>query len=201
MSEKTTPAAKPINKATAQQLASFVARADRILDEIATAQEDLKELWQEAKSLGFDAKALDAIVKARRKDPDNEKIRQSVHDVYLKALQLDMGELGRWARERDLAEMSVRTAGTLATAAIKTDQFVDAFAVAHGLDESGAAARRLSEMATEDGATCTVRINGGPEVPLETVQKAVKRVKRGHGGSVIAALDAAVTEELSEAGR
>lgn len=199
MSEKTTPASKPINKATAQQLISFVTRADRILDEIATAQDDLKELWQEAKSLGFDAKALDAIVKARRKDPDNEKIKQSVADVYMKALQLDMGELGRWARDRDLAESSVRTAGMLATAAIKTDQIVDAFQVAHGLDTTGAAARRLTQMATEDGATCTVSINGGPEVPLETVQKAVKRVKRSRGAGVIDALEAAVNEELAEA--
>lgn len=192
----------PINRATAQQIASFVQRADKLYDDIAERQEDLKELWTEAKSLGFDPKELDGIVKLRRKDPENEKIKTSVRDVYLKALQLDLGELGRWARDRDLAESQVRTQGVVATMSAQSEQIVDAFALTRGLDETGAAAARLQGMVREDGGTrTTVSINGGPEVPLETVHRAVKRVKRGQGGgSVIGAIEQAVAEETAEAG-
>lgn len=192
--------ANTVTAAAAKQLASFIERADRLYDEIAELQELLKDLWLEAKGVGYDAKELDAIVKMRRKDPNNEKIKTSVRDVYMKALQLDLGPLGTWARDRDLAESQLATQASLATMSASTQLRVDAFAVTHGLDESGAAAARLKEMAREDGGTCTISINGGPEVPMETVEKAVRRVKRGKGGSVIGALKEAVDEELADRG-
>ena len=201
---KDKPAPKAINTATAKQLIAFMERADRLYDEIADTQALLKDLWIEAKGVGFEPKEIDGIVKTRRKDPDNEKIKQSVRDVYLKALALDMGELGRWARARDLAESAAGTRAALATADVKSSQMVDAFAVAHGLDDSGEALERLSQMDSgtrpASAVTTTVSINGGPEVPLETLKRAVKRVKRGAGGGVIAAMEQAVTEELAEAG-
>lgn len=182
---KTAPA-NSVTAAAAKQLASFIERADRLYDEIA---ELLKELWLDAKGVGYDAKELDAIVKMRRKDPNNEKIKTSVRDVYMKALQL----------ERDLAESQLATQASLATMGASTQLRVDAFAVTRGMDESGEAAARLKEMAREDGGTCTISINGGPDVPMETVQRALRRVKPGKGKSIIGAMEEAVAEELAAA--
>ena len=182
------PTEKAINLATAKQLVAFMERANRIYDDIADAQELLKDLWSEAKGVGFDAKELNAIVKLHRKDPNNEKIKESVRDVYMKALQLDLGPLGNWARNRDVAESKLETQALLSTADVTQQMRADAFAVSNGLDDDGEAAARLKQMVREDGGeTCTVSINGGPEVSLDTLKTALKRVKGRRGAAAVSA--------------
>lgn len=51
-----------------QHLQSLVQRYDRIKDEIDVANEALKDLKSEIKSLGFDEKAIAEIVKVQRMD-------------------------------------------------------------------------------------------------------------------------------------
>lgn len=138
----------PINAQTAQQLAAFVQRLERLDEQHAKSAADYKDdraqVLKEAAGLGFDAKEIDGIVKLRRKDPENAKIKESLQDVYLRALQLDLGELGKWARERELAESSLRTQATVATMGAQTAQIVDAFTVVHDLDGADKARERLA---------------------------------------------------------
>lgn len=140
--EKTPPAA--VTAVAAKQLASFVERLERLDQEKAEIAADRREVLKEAAGLGFDAKEIDAIVALRRKDPDNTKIEQSLRDVYLNALALDLGELGKWARARELAESRARTAGVVATVAAKSSQIVDAYTVVHDLPGADAAKERLA---------------------------------------------------------
>lgn len=141
--DKTPPPA--VTATAAKQLAAFVERLERLDAEKAAIAADRREVLKEAAALGFDAREIDAIVALRRKDPDNTKIEQSLRDVYLNALALDLGELGKWARAREMAESRARTAGVVATMSAKSAQVVDAYTVVHDLPGADAARERLAE--------------------------------------------------------
>lgn len=53
---------------TAEQLKQFADRMENLLNEIDGLKSDLKDLKGEAKSVGFNIKALDRLVAIRRKD-------------------------------------------------------------------------------------------------------------------------------------
>ena len=53
---------------TAEQLKQFADRMENLLNEIDGLKSDLKDLKGEAKSAGFNIKALDRLVAIRRKD-------------------------------------------------------------------------------------------------------------------------------------
>src|SRR3954449_941878 len=53
---------------TAEQLKQFADRMENLLNEIDGLKNDLKDLKGEAKSAGFNIKALDRLVAIRRKD-------------------------------------------------------------------------------------------------------------------------------------
>ena len=56
------------NKAAVADLKSFAARIERLEDEKAVLAEDIKEVFAEAKSRGYDVKALRAVLSLRKKD-------------------------------------------------------------------------------------------------------------------------------------
>ena len=74
-----------------QHLQSLVQRYDRVKDEIDVANEALKDLKTEIKSLGYDEKAIAEIVKVQRMSEDQRKKRdaheQMVH-LYGEQLKL-----------------------------------------------------------------------------------------------------------------
>lgn len=52
----------------AERLLSIVERIERIEEERKGLAEDIKEIYQEAKSANFDTKAISTIIKLRKKD-------------------------------------------------------------------------------------------------------------------------------------
>lgn len=72
-------------------LRAFVERIERLEEEKAALAEDIREVYAEAKSSGFDAKALRAIVRMR-KQPDNERMEQeALLATYMHALGMIAG--------------------------------------------------------------------------------------------------------------
>lgn len=72
-----------------KQIASFVDRVERLDDEIKGLREDRKDLLKEAKSAGFNDKAIEAVVKRRREDEAKREKRQTLEndiDLYMHAL-------------------------------------------------------------------------------------------------------------------
>lgn len=67
-------------------LRAFVDRIERLEEEKRTLSEDLKEVYAEAKGAGFDAKALRALIRERRIDPDDRAEQESILDTYRAAL-------------------------------------------------------------------------------------------------------------------
>jgi uncharacterized protein (UPF0335 family) len=71
---------------TQDQLRAFVQRIERLEEEKAALAEDLREVYAEAKSFGFDVKALRAVVRLRKQDEDKRREADLILATYLHAL-------------------------------------------------------------------------------------------------------------------
>jgi uncharacterized protein (UPF0335 family) len=87
-----TPVAEPtighnsLNAAARDQLRSLVDRIEALEEEKAGLAEDIRGIYAEAKSAGFDATALRQIIRLRKQEPAERSARQALVDEYLAAL-------------------------------------------------------------------------------------------------------------------
>jgi len=70
----------------ADRLRSFIERIERLEEEKAGLAADIKEVYAEAKSAGFDGKTMRAIVRLRKLDPASRQEQEHLLDVYRNAL-------------------------------------------------------------------------------------------------------------------
>ena len=68
------------------QLLSIVERVERLHEDKKDLENDLRDVYAEAKGNGFDVKAIKDIVKRRRLDPDTLAEQDAILDTYLRAL-------------------------------------------------------------------------------------------------------------------
>ena len=68
------------------QLRAFVERIERLEEEKKTIAEDIKEVYGEAKSMGFDTKVLRKVISIRKIDQNERLEQEAVLDTYLHAL-------------------------------------------------------------------------------------------------------------------
>lgn len=68
------------------KLLSYVERVERLNEEVKALQTDIKEIYEEAKSNGYDVKALKAIIALRKLDDAEREEAETVLDVYKAAL-------------------------------------------------------------------------------------------------------------------
>lgn len=88
---------------TNNQLQQLIQRIEKLEDEKSTLMLDIKEIYLEAKSLGFDPKIIKKVVSIRAKDAAKVAEEQALLDTYMTALgMLADTPLGRAAIERDL---------------------------------------------------------------------------------------------------
>lgn len=73
----------------AGQLRAFVERIERVQEDIDALSDDKKEIFAEAKSMGFDTKALRSIVKMRKLDPAERQEAEAMIDLYKAALGME----------------------------------------------------------------------------------------------------------------
>lgn len=65
---------------------SYIERVERLEEEKRTIQEDIKEIYAEAKANGYDPKILRIIVRRRREDADERKEREALLESYLNSM-------------------------------------------------------------------------------------------------------------------
>ncbi len=82
MSEESTPS----SSVAADELRQFVERAERLEEEKKAIADDIRELFGEAKSRGFDVKALRAIIRLRKKEEAEREEEEAMLDLYKSAL-------------------------------------------------------------------------------------------------------------------
>jgi len=73
--------------AARQQLRNFVARIERLEEEKAGIAAEVKEVYAEAKSFGFDTKILRKVIAERKKDEAERDEQQALFDLYYGAVQ------------------------------------------------------------------------------------------------------------------
>ncbi len=86
MDALTEPVSETLDGTTQDQLRAFVSRIEKLEEEKAALAEDLREVYAEAKSFGFDTKALRAVVRLRKQDEDKRREADAILATYLHAL-------------------------------------------------------------------------------------------------------------------
>lgn len=68
------------------RLKTFVERIERLEEEKAALAADITEVYDEAKSVGFDGKILRQIVRLRKMDQSDRQEQEELLSIYMSAL-------------------------------------------------------------------------------------------------------------------
>ena len=79
-------AAAALTQAAKDKLKQVVAKIERLEEEKKEVASQIKDVYAESKSMGYDAKALRAVVRFRKQDRQEREEHQSILDTYLLAL-------------------------------------------------------------------------------------------------------------------
>ncbi|MGI4775952.1 MAG: DUF2312 domain-containing protein [Janthinobacterium lividum] len=71
-----------------EQLVQFVSRIERLEIEKADLVEDIKEIFAEAKSTGFDTKIMKQIIRLKKLDKAKLAEEEAILELYRQALDL-----------------------------------------------------------------------------------------------------------------
>jgi hypothetical protein len=70
----------------AKDVISIIERIERLEDEKKQIASDISDIYKETKGRGYDAAALKEIIKIRKEDPSKREARESMVDVYMRAI-------------------------------------------------------------------------------------------------------------------
>jgi uncharacterized protein (UPF0335 family) len=88
------------NGIPASQLKSLIERIERLEEEKAGIGEGIREVFQEARSQGFDQKAMRAVLRERKMSAEDRRTQEELLDLYRHALgMLDGTPLGEAAMQ------------------------------------------------------------------------------------------------------
>lgn len=79
------------------KIRSFVERIENLDSEMQELSEQKKEVFAEAKGEGFDVKILKEIIKLRKEDQNERDERESLLDLYMRAMETAQPEQAKAA--------------------------------------------------------------------------------------------------------
>ena len=82
--------AQSMGQATREKLKQFVARIERLEAEKAEIATDIREVYAEVKTFGFDTKVMRKLIAKRKQDPNERAEQEALLELYEGAVQ---GEL------------------------------------------------------------------------------------------------------------
>ena len=74
------------NSVDRDRLKNFVERVERLTEEKDVIATDIREVYGEAKGVGFDTKILRRVIALRKIDNESRKEQEAIMDLYLSAL-------------------------------------------------------------------------------------------------------------------
>ena len=77
---------EPATSFAKEQLKSIIERIERLEEEKKAISDDIRDVYAESKGNGFDVKALRAVVRLRKQDPNERAEAESILETYLQAL-------------------------------------------------------------------------------------------------------------------
>ena len=72
----------------AEKLRSLIERIERLEEEKKDLNKDIRDIFAEAKALGFDVKIMRAVLKLRKMDAADRDEQELLLDTYKKALNI-----------------------------------------------------------------------------------------------------------------
>lgn len=75
-----------LNETTREKLRQTVSKIERLEDEKKEVAEQIKDVYSEAKSLGFDVKALRQVIRLRKVDRAEREEQEMILETYLIAI-------------------------------------------------------------------------------------------------------------------
>nr|WP_298797007.1 DUF2312 domain-containing protein [uncultured Acetobacter sp.] len=70
----------------ADRLRSIIERVERLEEERKALAGDIKDIFTEAKSAGFDVKVIRQIIRLRKQEPSEVEEQETLLDIYRRAL-------------------------------------------------------------------------------------------------------------------
>lgn len=86
-----------------EAIKSFVSRVENINEQIKSFNDDKRDIFAEAKSQGYDVKALKIVIQRRAKDPDELSELQGIVETYENALGTHPANIDSRARAKAAA--------------------------------------------------------------------------------------------------
>jgi len=68
------------------RLRSIIERVERLEEERKALAGDIKDIFSEAKSAGFDVKVIKQIIRLRKQEPAEREEQETLLDIYCRAL-------------------------------------------------------------------------------------------------------------------
>lgn len=75
-----------IHGVAGERLKSFIERIERLSEEKQAIADDIKEIYQEAKGVGFEPKIIKEIIKIRKIDRGTRAEQEAILETYLTAI-------------------------------------------------------------------------------------------------------------------
>ena len=79
----------------ADQLRLFIERVERLEEEKKGMSDDIRDVYSEAKAMGYDPKIMRQIVRLRKMEPHDRQEMQAILETYMSALGLEYHAIGR----------------------------------------------------------------------------------------------------------
>jgi uncharacterized protein (UPF0335 family) len=78
--------ASAVGGIAADRLRSIIERVERLEEERKALGSDIKDIFAEAKSAGFDVKVIRQIIRIRKQEPADVEEQETLLDIYRRAL-------------------------------------------------------------------------------------------------------------------
>lgn len=78
------------HNATDDRLRLLIERVERLEEEKKGIADDIRDVYAEAKAVGYDAKIMREIIKLRKMKPDDRAERDAILELYKSALGMDL---------------------------------------------------------------------------------------------------------------
>ena len=78
-----------VNQETAQKLKNYIEKIERLEDDKAELMRGIKDVFDEAKAVGFDAKIMKQVIKLRKMKREEYLEQEHILSTYLTALGME----------------------------------------------------------------------------------------------------------------
>lgn len=75
---------------TDDRLRLLIERVERLEEEKTAIADDIKDVFLEAKAVGYDAKIMKQVIRLRKMQPDDRREMETILDLYKSALGMDL---------------------------------------------------------------------------------------------------------------